>query len=399
MTDQNNIDTAAQGQVAPVEQIISTAEALGIELADQVPDVSGQAPIDSSLPTMQSQGIDVADIVRQQEATTETAASVDVPPVVPALDIASLLAEKTGGKFATLEDLVAAATTQAAPAAPTFENETTKQIYESLLSGQTDSIRDYLNTQSQLASFEKLDEQGKVKAHLRVMYPEFDDEMIEQEFQEKYTVDEVNTPETRLKREKLKVAQRLKEDAAVATATFAKFKDELKLPVLQQVSTESQQDQSIYSPEQLQTVTSFMTKNFADPSASSLSIPIAIKNDKYELSTEFKLDEAKINEFESNIGDYGDVYYEKRYFGADGNYNSKLFARDMYMAANIGHLLTEAAKEGWNQGQLHLVRQGKNYQPNPLTPSGSIEPSGEQQELEALERAFRVPAKKPGQSF
>lgn len=111
-----------------------------------------------------------------------------------------------------------------------FANEESKRIHEALVNGKEDEVTDYLATKRLLKDADKLTPEGKLKLQMKLQYPDFDSDDIEQQFQKEFGFDEDEIDETLIKSEKKKHAANLKTAAAKADEFFKGYQSKIELP-------------------------------------------------------------------------------------------------------------------------------------------------------------------------
>jgi len=110
------------------------------------------------------------------------------------LDFEALLAEKTGGKFKSVDEILKLTEQQVAPEI-NFANDTAKKVFEYLKEGKIDEVVSVYQKQQQLASIDKLDADSILKLKMKQENPELTEDEVEEEFNFKYGVQEADIDE------------------------------------------------------------------------------------------------------------------------------------------------------------------------------------------------------------
>ena len=180
-----------------------------------------QEPVQESV----QENVQVAEpVVETEQAPEPTTYSAD-----DVVDEDDFIKTKTGGTFESWEQVLEALQQ---PAQPKFENELSQQVYNMLLEGKTEELFEILGTKQFAENVKEMDDAEVLKAYIRVNNPEFDDDDIESEFNDNYTIDEYSVDETKLKREQKKLTQRIKSDVSEAKEFFENLAQDIKFPEL-----------------------------------------------------------------------------------------------------------------------------------------------------------------------
>lgn len=323
---------------------------------------------------------DVQEPVQQIETQAEPVAQDD-----DFVDEDEFIKTKTGGKFENWEQIVEALENQAKPK---FENELSEQVYAMLLEGKTEELFEILGTKQFAQEVKSMSDEDVLKAYIRANNPEFDDDDVEAEYAESYTIDEYSVDEAKLKREQKKLSQRIKSDVTEAKEFFDSLAQDIKLPELSKQQVVEQQPVVDTEMEQMiQEQRSKFLSSLSGVETRLTSLPFQWKDEKANVAINGKFDIpaqelAKYRQAAENLEDYQVNRYYK-----DGQYLSDKMIRELYIADNFDKILTSALSQAVNQTRLEMLKQSKNIQ-SEQEPSGTYKPNAANEESEMFEKLF-----------
>ena len=122
-----------------------------------------------------------------------------------------------------------------------FANDEMKRIYEYISEGKEDEVAKYVSGRQLIKDIDSKTPEEKLKLQIQLQNPLFDRELIEDEYKSLYTIDE-KSPKVldeygeidpiKLKKETLRLQQRIANDVEQAAETFNKFRSKIELPPL-----------------------------------------------------------------------------------------------------------------------------------------------------------------------
>ncbi len=158
------------------------------------------------------------------------------------IDFEALLAEKTGGKFKSVDEILKLTEQQVAPEI-NFANETSKKVFEYLKEGKVDEFMSVYQQQKLLESVDKLDADNVLKLKIKYENPELTESEINDEFESRYGVEQPDIDEDlddaadiekakkKFEREKSAMERLKKKDLKEAKDFLQEKKQEIVLPV------------------------------------------------------------------------------------------------------------------------------------------------------------------------
>ncbi len=127
---------------------------------------------------------------------------------------------------------------------PTFSNEEAKRWYEYFTQDKEEELYKSLSARQKIKNIDTFDDNQRLKQYIRMTNPLFDDELVEDEFNTLYTVDEKKFEDEigevnkiALKKEQLRTKQRIMNDVEKANEYFNQYKSKIELPSIQQQPT------------------------------------------------------------------------------------------------------------------------------------------------------------------
>jgi hypothetical protein len=308
------------------------------------------------------------------EVTIDEPTNVEEP--VNTFDESSFVSEKTGGKYSSFEEWENSLKT------PQFENETSKGVYELLTQGKIAEVYDILHKKQMAETINSKPDDAVLKAYIKATNPEFDESEVEDEYNEKYTIDEFAFDDSKLSREQKKLNQRIKADVDSAKQFFNKMAEDIKLPVLQQ----NQQQEPVNDTEAQEERIKYLT-SLQSAESKAKQIPFSWKDDKAGISINGKFDIqpsdlSKYRGAAENI----EEHFANRYY-KEGKYNGELLLTDLYVADNLPKIVSAAVSQAVTQTRLAMLKQNKNITFT-NEPSGTFKPSDADTELAMYEQLF-----------
>ena len=297
------------------------------------------------------------------------------------LDEEDFIKQRTDGKFSSWDELQAALQEQQTQQIK-FENETSEALYNLIAEGRISEVADILYNKKIADEVKTKGDDEVLKSYIKFKNPEFDNEDIEAEYQEKYSIDEFAFDESKLKREQKKLNQKVKTDVSEARQFFESMSEEIKFPQY----TQQQQDEPQEDTEAQEERQKFLDSLNGVESRMG-SIPFNWKDDKASLSINGKFEipaqeASKYREAAESLQDYyGERYYQ------DGKYNSEKLLKDLYIADNFDKIAQSIISQTANQTRLEMLKQRKNITTD-TEQQGTYRPSAADEEKSLLDKLF-----------
>ena len=301
------------------------------------------------------------------------------------IDEDDFIKAKTEGKFESWEQILEALSQ---PAKPAFENELSEQVYNMLLQGQTEELFEILGTKQFAEEVKGMSDEEVLKAYIKTNNPDFDDDDVEAEYNEAYTIDEYSFDETKLKREQKKLSQRIKSDVQEAKEFFDSLAQDIKLPELSRPEPAAQAPEVDTETEQLiQEQRSRFLSGLNGVESRLTNLPFQWKDEKANVAVNGKYDipAQELTKYRAAAEEL-ENYQVERYY-KDGQYLTDKMVRDLYIQDNFDKILTSAISQAVNQTRLEMLKQSKNIQ-SEQEPSGTFKPNAADEERTLFDKLF-----------
>jgi len=288
-------------------------------------------------------------------------------------DFDTVLAEKTGGKFKSVDEILKLTEQKVAPEI-NFANDTAKKVFEYLKEGKIDEVVSVYQKQQQLASIDKLDADSILKLKMKQENPELTEEEVEEEFNFKYGVQEpdidedLDTPEEiakekkRFEREKLNMERLKKKDVKEAKDFLNSKKEEIVLPDIQTSKTQQQEAQG-------SEVDEVAIKEYRDKYLNSIPKTIdeiigfesKYKDSELEFNTTYLIDANEKQALKDKMENFTlQDYFVPRYINESGDFDTESIAHDLYVLENFDKIVEAHVSQAVNQAKSMFVKGLKN---------------------------------------
>ena len=357
-------------QAVPAEQTITSVETIDLDPLQEFARTLSAEQLKEVDEAQASQPIE--NIVEEQPLTDEE----------EVLDEEDFIKQRTDGKYSSWDELQAALQEQQTQQIK-FENETSEALYNLIAEGKISEVAEILYNKKIADEVKTKPDEDVLKSYIKFKNPEFDNEDIEAEYQEKYSIDEYAFDESKLKREQKKLNQKVKTDVSEAREFFESMSEEIKFP---QYAKAQQQDELQEDTEAQEERQKFLDSLNGVESRMG-SIPFNWKDDKASLTISGKYEvpaqeASKYREAAESLQDYyGERYYQ------DGKYNSEKLLKDLYIADNFEKIVQSVISQTANQTRLEMLKQRKNITTD-TEQQATYRPSAADEEKSLLDQLF-----------
>lgn len=319
------------------------------------------------------------DVIQMNAVDVEDASGMD-----DVVDEDDFISSKTEGKFSSWDEVYQAIEQKEEPQ---FENELSEAVYQLILEGKTEEVFEILGTRQFAADVQNMDDEDVLKAYIKVSNPDFDDQDVEDEFNETYGIDEYQFDESKLKREQKKLSQRISNDVQDAKEFFESIAQEIKLPDFSRRQVEQAPQEDTEMEAMIQEQRSLYLQSLQGVESRIGTLPFQWRDDKANMSVSGKFDIpaqelSKYRQAAENLEDYQVNRYYK-----DGQYMSDKMVKELYIADNFEKILNSAISQAVNQTRLEMLKQSKNIQSEQST-SGTFKPNAADDERAMLDQLF-----------
>ena len=237
-----------------------------------------------------------------------------------------------------------------------FANDEMKRIYEYISEGKEDEVAKYVAGRQLIKDIDSKTPEEKLKLQIQLQNPLFDKELIEDEYKSLYTIDE-KSPKvldeygeidpTKLKKETLRLQQRIANDVEQAAETFNKFKSKIELPPLTKqvdedyVSFKEQQELAAKAAQEAVEVYSKLT-----PESIETVINFNDEANKIKFDFSYKPDLDSFNQAKEMVSDTDKFWSQFR--NQDGSPNREKFFTFVYKGMAADKMIKEAMNQTKN---------------------------------------------------
>lgn len=309
---------------------------------------------------------------------------VDIPQPTPVeIDWAAALAEKTGGKFKTWEELNSKLET---PAEIAYANEESKKIAQYLKEGKVDDVLQVYNEQRRLSTVKDMADSDVIKLAMEYKQPNFDLTDIREDFESRFTLDKPEAPdkEDYLEDEAFELAQKkynkeltqytkqekalvrtMKAEAAEARKYLSSLQKDIVLPDIALAPNVPDVDPVAEEAERANWEASRneYLASLQQSSAEFKEIPFEITDEGFSFKGSYKIDDAENVVLSKNLAEkdvVNDLLMSR--YGKDGKYNTTQLMKDLYLLDNSQKIIASAVKQAVAQDRLDTLRHQKNIE-------------------------------------
>ena len=321
----------------------------------------------------QSQGTPAQQPTQEQQQQQADSGSQTANNSSQSIDFEALLAERTGGKFKSVDEILQLAD-KPAPQDINFANEDSKKVFEYLKEGKVEDVLSVYQQQKQLENIEKLDTDGILKLKLRYENPELTEEELNDEFQSRYGVDEpdidedlddasdIDKAKKKYEREKSAMERLKKKELKEAKDFLQEKKKEIVLPDIQKSAPRQQQDGSNEAEE-------VAIKEFRDKYLNAIPATIdeivgfesKYKDSELEFNTTYVIDANEKASLKEKMENFTlQDYFMPRYINEKGDFDTEAIAHDLYVLENFDKIVEAHVSQAVNQAKSMFVKGLKN---------------------------------------
>lgn len=297
-----------------------------------------------------------------QPTTTEEPPAADPAPA-PQFDLDAVIKEKTGGKFEKWDDVFTKVNSEF-----TFENETSKKVFEYLREGKEAELTQLLLQKQMVAKVEEMGEEDAIKMYMRIDDPDASDEDIEDDFRDRFgdAPDKDTMDESEYRKAMRKYNKLVRSEGEKAKEALVKLREQIVLPDIQKDKPQ------VISPDDLSQETEEFKKDLsasveeAMKEIGSLKFDFEDKDKGVQFSHEFKMTDQDKADLKSFFNDFFESF-DKQYKTNGGTYDGKKLATDFFFALNKDKIMKSAAMNGYSQGKYGTAANIANVNVTPTT--------------------------------
>jgi len=265
-----------------------------------------------------------------------------------------------------------------------WENESAKNIYDSLVSGNLSDVADVLYEQKVLSELDSMAESDVLKLKIAYDYPELSPEEIQEEFDAKYTIDkdfdksmmtdeEIASKMKQIEKQEKAVARELKKAVGEAKDYLQTLKEDISFPDILSQFQESQQvvntdevvNQYLKSQEEEQSkvyqqAREMYENSIADGLKNFEGFNVNYKDEEVQFDGKYSLSPEEKTQLQSDLKDFDlESFYGPRYY-KDGKYDTKQLAEDIYFLNNRDKIVNSMVTQAVSKAKSDLLKGMKN---------------------------------------
>ena len=265
-----------------------------------------------------------------------------------------------------------------------WENESAKNIYDSLVSGNLSDVADVLYEQKVLSELDSMPESDVLKLKIAYDYPELSPEEIQEEFDAKYGVDkdfdrsmmtdeEIASKMKQIEKQEKAVARELKKDVREAKDYLQSLKQDISFPdILSQfqesqpvVNTDEVVNQYLKSQEEEQSkvyqqAREMFEKSIDEGLKSFEGFKVNYKDEEVQFDGNYSLSTEEKAQLQNDLKEFDlESFYGPRYY-KDGKYDTKQLAEDIYFLNNRDKIVNSMVTQAVNKAKSDLLKGMKN---------------------------------------
>ncbi len=346
VTETMPIETAA---VATPEQI-EFATNMAMAFDEPMPTFDNQnAPTD----TVDTQ----TEIVSDPNQETETPSSIDY--------LKELGFETIDSAKAEVESLRKLRDTPLTKKDIEFKDEQSKKIHELIRNGEYKPVKKYLEAQELMENLDTMGKEDKLKLYIKMQNPKFDNELIEDEYQSLYSIDEDEILDPmKLRKEKLRLEQRIENDVTKAAEYFTEYAKKVELPnIASQETTTNDENYEAYKASIAQ-VSEFQEKVIV-PSVMALTeekvkinVNVNDANNKMQFGLSITPDKADLDAAKQSVIDFNE-FIRNSFYDKDGTFLEAEAAQFVLKNKNFDKYAQSLARQAVNAERKRVVETEK----------------------------------------
>jgi hypothetical protein len=303
------------------------------------------------------------------------------------LDESDFIKTRTGGKYSSWEEVEQHINKEKeVEKLGEFENETSRSIYNMLAEGKIAEVTELLQKKAFSESLKDKTDEDVLKAYIKQKNPEFDSQDVEDEYNEKYLIDEYSFDDAKLRREQKKLTQRIKGDVSEAKDYFSQSSEDIKFPKYE-VSKQIAEETNDTEDAELQVERDRFLSSLDEIKNNVSSLPFNWKDEKTNMSVngKFEIPAQELTKYQKGAENL-EGYLAERYY-QEGKYKSEQLLKDLYIADNFNKIINSVVSQAVNQTRLEVLKKSKNITVD-TEQSATYRPSDADEEKNMFDKLF-----------
>lgn len=291
-----------------------------------------------------------------------------------------------------------------------WDNEESKTIYESLITGDYGSVSDMLYEQKLLSNLSEMNDSDAVMMSLAYQYPDLTPEEIHEEFESRYGIpkedteymseDELSAYNRKVEKESKRIERELKKDARVAKETLSSYKKEISFP---DILSKAKEFASVVDPKEYvnQYIQSEQTKSEQTAKAERekyLSqvdkglnefngFEVKYKDEEVSIDAKFSIPDEDKTALKQELNDFDLVDYFGNRYVKDDQYDTRQIAEDKYFLQNRDKIINSLVTQAVSKAKLDWLKSIKGIDLS-SKPSIGASPAANDEVRNASQKVF-----------
>lgn len=251
-----------------------------------------------------------------------------------------------------------------------FTNEESKKLYQYLREGKEDEVAKYISGRQILKDVDNKPDEDKLKLYIKLQNPLFDSELIEDEYNSLYTIDENDekfknaegdTDQLKLRKEKLRIQQRIQNDAQKAQEYFSQYKTKIELPDIQpQQATvdEGYEEYKASTAKSVEVYNSVIAPAIKSLKESDVNLGISVNDESNQMKFDVAIVPEQTDFEKARQGALSVVdFLEKTCYDANGNFLPAKLQRLILLEQNFDKYAQSIARQAVNAERKRVIEK------------------------------------------
>ena len=257
--------------------------------------------------------------------------------------------QKTGGKYASLEQVLQDANKNASLE---FKNEVSEKAFKMIEEGKLDELTEILYNRKVANDVKGKDDETVLKAFIKMNNPEFDLDDIDQKYDSLYIIDE-DEPKWAFK----ELKQKISVDVKNAREHFIKLAESIEFPIIEKDNVPAILEEEIQK--QKYVIDDYHKQlSEIDKTVNGLKLKWEDKKAGIVIDSEFKFQPSDFNHYKEALKVPMD-FLQARYTNQDGTVNAAKMARDFLFLDNIEKVVPSLISQAVNGTRVQILKNSR----------------------------------------
>lgn len=293
------------------------------------------------------------------EGSEEVVDETKVVTDAPVIDYDAYVKEKTAGKFEKFDDVLKKVEEAGKPTE--FANETSKNIYDSILKGDFEPLYEHLAMQKLLSNIDKLSPSDIVKVKIQLDNPEWDQKQVDEDFDLEFGLDveENELSDEKLKRLKGKQAKLIDQAAKGAKTALDAMKSEIKLPAYKDPNDKSEYFTSLEKEqEDFKKMNDELVSSIDKDISEFKDIDLSFTDKDAPFSHKFEVKDSEKKVVADQLKDYWKTFVSRYY--KDGKWQTTQMMKHEYIISNLDKIIKSSVAKARTTSKIETAKNMAN---------------------------------------